>query len=141
MKNIILLIAATFAFSASAHLIEGTQILKGTLKTKIVVNTVKTTCKVKIKDVKNLMLEDSFGNPAYKVLVEYELDGSDLERSLSVKYDKAIWFNNLFTVGSGSEVRDLQYSAADGSKMLIDNGGRIKSVSFAYNGKTINCAF
>lgn len=148
MKIIILTIAAALSLStivasgpASAHLIEGTQILKGSIKTKIVVNTVKTTCKVKVDKVKNLMQEDSFGNPAYNVKIDLSLDGDDLQRNLTVRYDKEVWFNNLFTSGNRSEVRDLEYAAADGSQMNIDSSGRIKSVSFPYNTRTITCAF
>lgn len=141
MKNIIFALAVTLSFSAAAHLIEGTQILKGTIKTKIMVKAVKTTCKVKIEKVKNLMLEDSYGNPAYNVRTEISLDGNDYERSLSVKYDKEVWFNNLFTVGTKTEVRDLEYFSTDGSKMMIDGNGRIKSVSFPFESKTVTCAF
>lgn len=141
MKNIIFVMAAALSLTASAHLIDGVQILKGTIKTKIVVNAVKTTCKVKIEKIKNLMLEDSYGNPAYNVRAELSLDGNDFERSLSVKYSKEVWFNNLFTVGAKTEVRDLEYFSADGSKLMIDGNGRIKSVSFPFESKTVTCAF
>lgn len=141
MKNLIIGLVAAFSLSAFAHNIEGTLILKGTIKTKMVINTVKTTCKLKIEKVKNLLVEDSFGNPAYNVRANISLDGEDMERRISVKMDKEVWFNNLFTVGAGTEVRDLEYAAADGSKMVIDSEGRIDSVSFLYNSRPINCAF
>lgn len=141
MKHLIIGLLAAFSLSAFAHNIEGTLILKGAIKTKIVVNTVKTTCKLKIEKVKNLLVEDSFGNPAYNVRANISLHGEDMERRLSVKMDKEVWFNNLFTVAAGTEVRDLEYAAADGSKMMIDSEGRIQSVSFNYNSRPINCAF
>ncbi len=141
MKNLITAMLAVFSMSTFAHTIEGTLILKGAIKAKIVVNSVKTNCKVRIEKVKNLMLEDSFGNPAYKVRANISLDGTDLNRNSSVKMDKDVWFNNLFTVGAGTEVRDLEYATAEGSKMNIDTEGRVRSVSFNYNSQPINCSF
>lgn len=141
MKNIIIASIAALSLTTFANTIEGTLILKGSLKTKMIVNTVKTTCKVKVEKVKNLLLEDSFGNPAYHVRIDVSLDGNDLNRNLTVKFDKEIWFNNLFKTASGTEVRDLEYAAADGSRLLIDREGRIESVSFPSPYKTITCAF
>ncbi len=141
MKYLIIGLVTVFSMSAIAHNIEGTLILKGTIKSKIVVNTVKTTCKLKIEKVKNLLVEDSFGNPAYNVRTEISLDGEDMDRRISVKMNKEVWFNNLFKVAAGTEVRDLEYAAADGSKMMIDSEGRVLSVSFLYNSRPINCAF
>ena len=141
MKHLMIGLLAVFSLSAFSHNIEGTLILKGAIKSKIVVNTVKTTCKFKIEKVKNLLVEDSFGNPAYNVRTTISLDGEDMERRLSVKFDKEVWFNNLFTVAAGTEVRDLEYAAAEGSKMMIDSEGRVLSVSFLYNSRPINCAF
>lgn len=141
MKNIILTIAAVMTLSASANTIVGVQILKGTIKQKMVVNTVKTTCKVKVEKVKNLMLEDSYGNPAYNVRLAISLDGDDVQRNLTVRYSKDLWFNNLFTVGTKTEVRDLDYVANDGSTMKIDGQGRIKNVSFGFQGQKITCSF
>lgn len=141
MKHLIIGLIAAFSMSAFAHKIEGTLILKGSIKSKIVVNTVKTNCKLKIEKVKNLMVDDSFGNPAYNVRAKISLDGEDLSRNISVKFDKEVWFNNLFTVASGTEVRDFDYAAADGPKMKIDSEGRVIFVSFLYNSRPINCAF
>lgn len=141
MKHLIIGLVAVFSMSAFAHNIEGTLVLKGAIKTKIVVNTVKTTCKLKIEKVKNLMVEDSFGNPAYNVRANISLDGEDMNRRISVKLNKDVWFNNLFTVAAGTEVRDLEYAALDGSKMMIDSEGRLLSVSFLYNSRPINCSF
>ncbi len=141
MKYLIIGLTAVFSMSAIAHNIEGTLILKGTIKSKVVVNTVKTTCKLKVEKVKNLLVEDSFGNPAYNVRTEISLDGEDMDRRISVKMNKEVWFTNIFTVGTGTEVRDLEYASNDGSKMMIDSEGRVLSVSFLYNSRPINCAF
>lgn len=141
MKNITLAIIALGSLTASAHMIEGTQVLKGTIKTKIIVNSVKTTCRAKVEKVKNLMLEDTFGNPAYNVRVDMGLDGNDFERNLSVKFDKEFWLNNLFTVANGTEVRDFEYASKDGATMNIDRTGRIRKVTFLYQNKQITCTF
>jgi len=141
MKHLIIGLVAAFSMSAIAHNIEGTLILKGAIKSKIVVNTVKTNCRLKIEKVKNLMVDDSFGNPAYNVRTKISLDGEDLSRNISVKFNKEVWFNNLFATASGTEVRDFYYAAADGSKMKIDSEGRVLSISFFYNSRPINCSF
>lgn len=144
MKNIFLAILATLlvlSASSFAHTIEGTLVLKGSLKTKIFVNNLKTTCKVKIEKVKNLMQEDSYGNPAYNVRVDIDLSGKDHERDLSVKYNREFWLNNLFAVGNRSEVRDFEYASAEGVKMNIDRNGRIKKVSFPFQRQIITCSF
>lgn len=141
MKKIIFGLIATTALTAQAHTIEGTLVLKGAIKTKIVVNNLTTTCKVKVEKVKNLMLEDSYGNPAYDVRVNMNLDGSDQERRRLVKFDKDFRLNNLFVVGTGTEVRDFEYQSAEGATMTIDGQGRIKNVSFPTPYGKINCAF
>lgn len=141
MKKIIIIAAALVSLSSFAHTIEGTLILKGAIKTKLVVNNLKTTCKVKVEKVKNLLVEDSFGNPAYNVRVDVSLDGNNSERTQTVKYDKEIWFNNLFKTSNGTEVRDLEYASADGARMIIDREGRLESVTFPSPYKTITCAF
>lgn len=141
MKNIIISSLLVLATSSFAHTIQGTLILKGSIKTKIYVNNVKTTCKVKVEKVKNLMLEDSYGNPAYNVRINVNLSGRDHERDLSVKFDRELWVNNLFTSGNTTEVRDLEYASNDGLKMKIDGEGRIENVTFLYGSRLITCSF
>jgi hypothetical protein len=143
MKKIIAGILCALSMTASAHTIEGVLILKGKIKTKVTVEGVKSTCTVKVDKVKNLLEEDSYGNPAYNVKVEVNLSGSEKvgNRRVTVAYDRAIWFNNLFSDGRNSEVKDLEYHADGGAKMNIDKGGRIKQVSFQYNRKQVTCAF
>ena len=141
MKKIIIASLISLSAVSSAHMIEGTPVLKGAIKTKIYVNNIKTTCRVKVEKVKNLMLEDSYGNPAYNVRVSISLSGNDYESGRSVKFDREVWINNLFSVGARTEVRDFEYASSDGISLKIDRNGRIKVVSFPYSGKTITCSF
>ena len=143
MKNLLILFVLLFSLSGKAHEIEGTLVLKGAIKTKIYVNMVKTTCRVKVDKVKNLLLEDSYGNPAYRVLVDLSLNGSDLERDRFIKYKRSVWLNNLFPISSkNSEVRDLEYVSAETDvKTLIDRKGRIKQINYKALEKNITCNF
>lgn len=139
-KNIIAaLILGTFA--VQAHMIEGTLILKGSIKTRITVSGVKTTCRVKVEKVKNLLEEDSFGNPAYNVRINVGLDGNDVASNRSIKFNQDFFFNNLFKTPTGTEVRDLEYKSLEGASMRIDKQGRLKSISFPSPYSTINCNF
>lgn len=139
MKNIFCLAFALISFSGMAHEIEGTLVLKGTLKTKINVEGIETTCKAKIHDVKNLMDQDSYGNPAYKIRMSISLSGrSEVRR---VKYNNTSYLNNLFLEGKRSIVKDLDYASPEGITMRIDETGRMRSVQFTYNKRRINCNF
>jgi len=73
MKTLLFILFCFAVFKTQAHEIEGTVVLEGSLKTETIVNYKKGTCKVKIKDVKNLMLEDQFGNPAYNILINKKM--------------------------------------------------------------------
>ncbi len=141
MKNIIAALFIISALSAMANVVEGTLILKGSLKTKLMVNDVETTCKVRIKEVKNLLEEDYYGNPAYKVDIEVSLSGNDFARSLKVKLDKKLQMTNLFQENGRSMVKDLQYAAKDGSTLLIDRNGRLKNVTVPFENKKVSCVF
>jgi hypothetical protein len=139
MKKLICLLIALTSSHLPAHEIEGTLVLKGSLKAKIMVNNIKTDCKVKVDEVKNLMEEDSFGNPAYKIKLEISLNGRDKDRK--VKFDQKVWVNNLFEEGNGSIVKDLEYSSPEGTKLFVNHQGHMKSVQFIYSGQKISCAF
>lgn len=141
MKKIILciLLASTNSF---AHEIEGTLMLKGALKTKILVNRVKTTCRLKVEKVRNLLKEDDYGNPAYQAQIELSLDGSDFERNLKVKYEKQMVVTNLHQIGSVKKVLDLEYfNATEQVTVIIDREGRLVRVKFPYQGQSITCSF
>jgi hypothetical protein len=143
MKTFLAITLMAFVAGAQAHKIDGTLVLKGTVKTKIVVNRVKSVCKLKVQEVKNLMQEDSFGNPAYDLRVDISLSGSDFDRGLKVKYDQDdIKLNNLFEEGSELVVKDLKYKSVDGTIFMnIDSNGRIRNVQFPYQLQKITCEF
>lgn len=139
MKYILLALAVSSM--VSAHEIIGTPILKGSIKTKVVVDGLSATCKVKVFKPRNLMVEDSYGNPAYTVNTEVNLDASNDERAKVISYYKYVTFTNIFPVGDKTEVRDFDYSSKDGETLKIDGAGRLKAYSFSYNQKTITCSF
>jgi hypothetical protein len=141
MKFLIIGLITVFSLSTFAKEIEGTMVLKGTLRTKLLINSVNTTCRVKVSKVKNMMAEDSYGNPAYQVRMSISLDGSDFARGLKIKHSKEMDFINLFQVGKTREVRDYEYVSADGSKLIINNKGRINTVTFPFNSQMITCSF
>lgn len=141
MKKLITLLAL-FSLEAYAQEIEGTLMLKGTLKTKIFVNSVKTTCKLKVEKVRNLMEEDKFGNPGYQARVQISLDGSDFERNIKVKYDKELTIINMHEVDGVKIVKDFDYfNEAEQVKVVIDKAGRLVSTSFLYQNQPILCKF
>ncbi len=141
MKKLIVLIIAMSSLSLYAHKIEGTLVLKGTIKTKINVNGVPTTCRVEVAKVKNYLKEDSFGNPAYRVLLNVSLDGGGFGEDARVRFSQKSWFYNIFKSGEESIVKDLEYASAEGGEIMIDNDGRIKSVKFSFQNQPINCTF
>ena len=141
MKKIIIAISATLTLSVLAHTIEGTLMLKGTVRTKFVLNGISTTCRAQVEKVKNLLQEDSYGNPAYNVRLDVGLSGHDEKTGKFLRFSQEFWFNNLFRVGDKTEVRDLDYTAAGGGALKIDGQGRIRSVTFPYNGQPLTCNF
>lgn len=141
MKALIILTLLLSAQSTFAHEIEGTQMLKGSRETKILVKDVKTKCSFDVEKVRNLMDQDSFGNPAYKVRVELELSGKDKKKKIEIKFKKEYQFTNLFKTATGTEVRDLEYASEDGARMKIDRSGRVSEVHFLFEGETISCLY
>jgi hypothetical protein len=143
--NMKTLLAALLIFSTTAikaHEIQGTLMLKGALKSKIVVNGVKSTCKLKVEKVKNLLEEDDFGNPAYQARIDITLDGNDFERGIRVKYAKELTVINLHKEGAVKKVKDLEYfSTTDKVTVLIDQQGRLMQTSFTYASQKITCVF
>jgi hypothetical protein len=135
MKIVIFILLAGLSTNVLSHTIKGTMVLKGSLKTKVFIKNKETSCRIKIEKVKNLLEEDSFGNPAYKVRAQIGLESINLE--------KDIWLNNLFNIDKDrSEVRDFEYHSEDNSiKMKIDDEGRIKTVLVRYKDKDISCFF
>ena len=142
MNKLLSIILISFSATLFAHEIEGTLMLKGSLKTKITVNGVKTTCRLKVEKVKNLLEEDDFGNPAYQARVDISLDGNDIERGVRVKFDKELTVINLHQEGSVKKVKDLEYFApGEKVKVLIDQEGRLVSTTFVFASQNITCVF
>lgn len=142
MKKILIALVSLASISAFAAPIEGTLMLKGSLKTKIVVNTVKSTCKLKVDKVKNILEEDSFGNPGYSAKVEISLDGSDIERNIKVKVDKKVTVINVHTTGDVRQVKDFDYfNEAEKITVTIDKEGRLVSTTFPFEKQIITCKF
>ncbi len=157
-----LLIALVLTTSAFAREIKGTLLLSGSLKTDVVVSRVKSTCKISIerKDISNLTaplesidpaiegsemknyIEDSFGNPAYQVIVGVSVEGTDFARSRSVRYNTKLVLNNMYQVGDQKQVEDLTYHSVDNTAFMnIDDEGRIVNVKFSIRGEAVNCSF
>lgn len=142
MKKILIALVSIASLSSFAAPIEGTLMLKGSLKTKITVKNVKSTCKLKVDKVKNILEEDSFGNPGYQAKVEISLDGSDLERNIKVKVDKKVTVTNMHSEGDVRQVKDLDYfNAEENIKVTIDSEGRLLSTSFPFEKQIITCKF
>jgi hypothetical protein len=142
MKKYIILSLISFSAFAGPHDIEGTMVLKGSLKSKVSVNGVETTCRAEIKKVKNIIEEDSYGNPGYQVNLRVSLDGKDDKRKITIKADQDVIVKNFFQTGTTVEARDLSYAdSASGVSMEIAHDGRIKSVKQTYQGSVVNCLF
>lgn len=141
MKYIILA-AAMISTSAFAHTIIGTAVLKGSLKTKVFVNTVETTCRIKVEKIKNILSEDSYGNPGYAVRINVSLDGEDSKKKIKIKADRDVEMINMFQSGNEKIVKDFEYASEDGVLMTINEEGRLKSVSYPYSAsQTVVCKF
>ncbi len=137
MKYFILLLSlSTFA---NAHVIQGNPILKGSLKTKLMIGVVEATCRVEVEKVKNLMQEDAFGNPAYRVRLEINVSGK--EKKEEVKISRNVEFVNLFQEGSTLIVKDFDYYAKDGSTLKIKADGRLESLTLPLDNQKITCSF
>jgi hypothetical protein len=142
MKKTIVALLLTLSGLTMAHEIEGTLVLKGTLRTKIVVNTVETTCRVKVAHVRNLLEEDSFGNPAYLLDLEIALGGHDSERRIRVKHDQKVQLTNLFRDGNSSIVRDHLYVSRTGDVRLeVKPDGRLDRIQFGFERRVVTCNF
>ncbi len=136
-----LIITLLLASVAHAHEIKGTLILKGTAKTKIMVDGIETKCNLKVDEVKNTLTEDSFQNPAYRVWTKVELSGKAGEIKIEHKAD--LRFTNLHPAGNGTAVSDDKYIGENekSASMKIDEKGRIRTVVFPVGAKLITCNF
>ncbi len=125
-----------FSTVAYSNEIEGTLILKGSLKTELVVGRIKSVCKIKVSEVKNLMKEDQYGNPAYKVKININLIGGEFLSPDRFKFDQDYILTNLFEAG----VKDFEYSGS-GVYLIINRDGRLNQVRFQYKNNPVICKF
>ncbi len=142
MKNLLLASLALISVGSFANEIQGTLMLKGSLKTKINVNSVSTVCKIKVDKIKNYLQEDDFGNPGYEAKAEISLDGNDLDRKIKVRFSKEFTIINFHTLNGTHLVKDFDYvNEKEKVAVVIDEGGYIVSTTFPYGKQTINCKF
>ena len=135
----LILASLVLCSSAFARPIQGTLVFKGAVKSKIKVFNEKTTCRVKVEKVKNILEEeDSFGNPAYQIRTQLELNGNE-----KIKFDREVVFINLHKTGTTSQVEDLKYfvKGEPSTTMTVDEEGRIKQVTFVASKQNIVCNF
>jgi hypothetical protein len=133
--------AALFAGTAFAQTFTGIPVLKGSLKTKTLVRGVSSTCKVKVARIRNLKVEDSFGNPGYTVQVELDLNGKNDIQETVVRYGKDFTLTNFWQENGQTVVRDFDYYSEDGALLSIKSDGRLKTFSFPFDNQKITCAF
>lgn len=127
--------------TAFAQTITGIPVLKGSLKTKILVRSIQTTCRVKVIKIRNLMEEDAFGNPGYRLRVEANLEGKNDKQETVVKFDKEFALTNFWAVNGQTVAKDLDYTSTDGAYLRIKPDGRLQTFSFQYGGEKITCSF
>ena len=130
-----------FSLESFSHEIRGTLILKGRAKTKITLDQIEVNCSLKVDEVKNNMVEDSHGNPAYRVWTTLELSGRS--KDITISHQEEIRFTNIHSDGQETIVLDDSYRGENNkaAKMIIDERGRIKSVIFPFNGRSVSCSF
>ncbi|MBY0516748.1 MAG: hypothetical protein K2P81_07565 [Bacteriovoracaceae bacterium] len=138
-----LLILAFTPVLCFANEIQGTMMLKGTAKTKIIINGIEAKCSVKVDEVKNTMTEDSFGNPAYRVWTKIEVSGSNSDRTVKIDQSNSVRFTNLHKTAEGTQVDDFKYVSEDNSRstLMINEKGRITSAEFPVGAKLVRCNF
>ncbi len=142
MKTIALILSLA-SLSCFAVEIKGTLTLKGTAKTKVVVNGIESKCHIKVEEVKNSMTEDSFGNPAYRVWTRIELSGTNQDRTVKVEHKADVRFVNIQPAGKFTQVSDSDYVGENEpkAKLAIDEKGRIRSAVFPVGASSVTCTF
>ena len=143
MKKSFLILGFIILNSALAHTIVGTPPGKGYKKTRLNVDGVNSECKVIIKEVKNFDGEDSFGNPAYQVLVRIELEGYKFDWDKSKKISDAFeaLISNIHDDNGQTMVSDTHYGKKNGLQVVFDLDGQIKQALFTYKFNQVSCVF
>ncbi len=127
--------------TALAQSITGVAVLKGSLKTKVTVRGISSTCKVKVSKIRNIMEEDAYGYPGYRVILSVNLDGKNDKDETVVKLDQEFSVTNFWNEGGKVVAKDFEYFSTNGALLSIKKDGRLKSLSFPLNGEKITCAF
>jgi hypothetical protein len=133
--------AALITGTAFAQPITGVSVLKGTLKTKVMVRGTSSTCKVKISKIRNIMEEDSFGYPGYRVTLEADVEGRNDKQELVVNYHRNFSLSNFWEEGGKVVAKDFEYASTDGALLTIKEDGRLKSLSFPVDNDKLTCSF
>lgn len=165
MKTLITALLLTTV--AHAHVIQGTMPRYGKVKGSTIIRGVEVKCEVEINgpamlgiggkgDVRNLLKEDQFGNPAYKVIATVKLKSKEKDL-VPVDFDEKITFSNLHPQG----VSDSDYAtlipeapaptpqrpnpvapkAGTPARFSIDGQGNIIGVSVRTNIGPVSCSF
>ncbi len=137
----LIIVAALLSTTAFAQEISGVAVLKGTLKTKTVVENIPTTCKVKVEKVRNIMEEDAFGFPGYKLKMKISLDGKNSKQETVVTLDKDFELTNFWNENGKIVAKDFEYFSADGALLSIKADGRLKSMTVPYKNQKVICNF
>lgn len=133
---------ALISTAASANMITGQVVLKGTARTKMMYQGVEVNCRVKVDEVKNNLVEDSFGNPAYYVWTKVELSSS-LSATTPINHSADIRFTNIHKTETGTLVSDTLYVGENAPKarLTVDARGRIKQAVFPVGANLVTCNF
>lgn len=133
--------AALITGTAFAQTITGVPVLKGSLKTKVMVRGVSSTCKVKVSKIRNIKEEDSFGYPGYRVNLEADVEGRNSDQERVVNYHREFTLTNFWEEDGKVVARDFEYFSEDGALLTIKEDGRLKSFSFPVENGQITCSF
>lgn len=164
MKTLIAALMLT-TVAAQAHTIKGTLVRTGSLKTETMVRGAEVKCSVKIdgkglfggrSGVQNLLQEDEFGNPAYKVYMAIELKSKDKD-IVDLKFKETITFTNLHKSGvsdtlyktmtpvapapTASRPNPVAPAKGTEAQFTIDDNGNIVNLQVQTNVGPVSCTF
>ena len=164
MKTLIAALMLT-TVAAQAHTIKGTMVRTGGLKTETFFRGAEVKCSVKIDGkglfggrggVQNLLKEDQFGNPAYKVHMEVELKSKDRD-IVDLKFKESITFTNLHSTGvsdtlyktltpeapapTASRPNPIAPAKGTEAQFTIDDNGNITNLQVQTSVGAVNCNF
>ena len=138
MKTLIILACLSFSISSFAHQIEGTLVLKGRARTKVMIGNTEMNCTVNIKNVENYDDQDDFGNPVYQI--ETDIRISSLDRTHLNQSARLI---NIFNENGQKITKDHEYISQDNNiRLFVDRDGRLKDLVInSVSGRKTTCRF